>query len=387
MQAEEEGQDLVQKFGDAYIKTSIVILGGLHNYLFNTIENYLSSLPPRDKSLLIIGHAKGVLPFSRSPEKVSKMLGNKGRIVLMDYKDQMIHDAISFLTAINFFEKSKLKSKGSQQIENPANLEARTLAFTKGDLRDKLMYQNNSFDCIDVTLAAHHAVPFLEDLDNLTSEFYRILKKGGLLHYGEGYVDMDSETKIIQLASDTAEFFKSDIVFRDHRFTDKPKLGLFEKGKKYTRFPKIQDPKFSGIEMTLHKAGEILVVTLNNESAINYVHHLLGKNRVTIQQKDNYVSFPLIDDKNPEDKSNFVEPIWAFYRSIYNAAMMEFSGTPLFDEISKMIDHEFPNAKKGIIEYYKKYSKLKRSLEKAGFKKINKIDHKGRPFISITAFK
>lgn len=382
-----ERKDVANISGDVYFRTAQLLLGPMHSFLFGEIEKYLSSIEA-EKTLLIIGHGDAVLPFSYDPKRVSNMLGPKGKIVLVDYSVKKIENAIAYLTKIDFFKKSNLTNNGLKEISDPKSLEARTMTFTEGNIKRQLNFENGVFDCIDMTLTGHHATPFLADLDKLTSELYRVMKRGAIIHYGEGSRYMNSESKIIKLAEYAVTFFDTNIIFTDMRDKEFVKRGLFEKGVAYARFPEKQEIEREGLELILDELGQVTLITPSKELAVKFCKFLGLKGRKEIRQFEDIVYVPLIDEGNKDDKTEFIDPIWTLYGSLINKVTKHFAKDPKFRiEARKAITDEFENAKRGLVEYYKSIGYISNSMLRSGFKELRKKMYRKSLFGSLIARK
>ena len=393
MKQEPERKDVASKHREVYIKTAPLLVGLMHDFLFKEIYSFLISKDKDEKTLLQIGPGSAMLPFSKYPEKVSKMLGEKGKIVLLDYSDKNIEAAIRYLLEKDFLKKSGLKLNSVELVTNPKSLEARTITFVQGDIREPLPFENNSFDCIDITLVGHHVTPFLSDLDRLTSDLHRVLVKRGMIHYGEGSVYMDSESRINILGSDTADFFNDAVLFVDERDEEFKRYGLFQKGVKNAKFPEKKNPSIGNIELFLDKEGNVTLSANSDEEASKYIKFLKTKGRKHLDQIENIVLFPLIDEENKFDKIYFIDPIWSFYGNLFHKIQRSFQNDTSFrNEAVKVVKEEFYNAKRGLVEFYKSIKVISRSMKASRFKDIKrkmhkKSGHKKSQFGSIVAIK
>ncbi|MEK6937393.1 MAG: class I SAM-dependent methyltransferase [Nanoarchaeota archaeon] len=395
-------------FWEFYLETSQVVLGCLHDYLFKRISAFLSSLK-EDKNLLVIGHGRYALPFSKHPEEVSKFLKEKGKLVFTDYKEQEIILAIEYLDRSGFFKRSGLKNNSFRAVKSPNDLEARTATFTRGDLREPLPFADNSFHCIDMTLAAHHVTKTLDDLDRVTSEVYRLMKPGGMLHYGEGFINIDTETKIIDLAVTIRDFLGSSILFRDDRDPENPRLYPFEFGdpKPYSRLEKRPASKTlfgpSLDDLVLDNEGQLTLIThfpngadgRPDEDAANLRAEKLRKllkgnnHNAQIYRDGNKLLMPLVDETSEKDIAKILTPINSLYGAIENKVRKNYKkDSRVLKNMEMVIKHEKEQARKGVDEFFKSYDPIKASLKRAGFKKVEEFKrHEKSPFISVIAFK
>ncbi len=78
-----------------------------------------------------------------------------------------------------------------------------------------------SVDAIDMTVSMHHITQYKSDIDTLFRQASNIIKDGGILHIGEGNVDMKySERKIQQIARDICAFGVRGVLISDGRYAD-----------------------------------------------------------------------------------------------------------------------------------------------------------------------
>ncbi len=388
-----------ERFWEFYKETAPVVLGKLHNYLFKRISGFLKTLKDK-RNLLVIGPGPYFLPFSEFPEEVSKILGERGRLVLMDYNPDIIIKAMENLRRSSFFEKSGLKDNSFREVKIPDSLEARTVTFCRGDLREQLPFDDNSFDCIDMTLAAHHVTATLDDLDRVTSEVYRIMKPSSMLHYGEGFINIDTEKKIIDLAITIRDFFGFPILFTDERDPGHKKYYIFEYGENQREYKRLQtttkkplSEKFvssSLDDLVLDSEGKLTIMTHSEDHAESLRRFLRKTNpKAIIYREGNRIFMPLIDANSEKDQNELINAIDSFYGAIENQVKRNFKKEPYILQSMKLVlDKERETAKRGIGEFFKSYSSIKESLLKAGFKKVEKTkEHPKSPFISIIAFK
>ena len=117
-------------------------------------------------------------------------------------------------------------------------------------------------------------------------------------------------------------------------------------------------------------------------------NYLFVTGRKDVKQTGNVITLPLIDDQT-QDKAEFIDPIWQFlYCEIYNKAMQNYANdTKLASKIIEAINFEFANAARGLVEFYRGSKIIQDSLEKTGFREIQKQVHEKNPFFNLTAVK
>ncbi len=371
--------DFVQQYADLYLRTAPAVLGEQHKFLFKSIEKHLKSLKKEDKSLLVIGCSEWVLPFSYYPERVSSMMG-KGKICLMDYTDERVYGAIDVLNEINYPAESGFRLNKIPVIEaDPVITDARTILAVKGNVRDKLPFPNNSFDCIDANLVIHHATPYLHCLDSIASELFRVLSPGGMLHYGDGDVDMDSESKLIRIMLDLSIYFGKSPILVDVRDQENGYVTNwhFKDGKREF----VHMTCGNGHLVTLSKEG---IITVPTEKADALTEFLSKRGYSEVRVSGGNVLFPLID---PVMDKGFVEQVKEYYSGIWYLALANGCDDKLLKEFRWALNFEESNALKGVVEYYRGIGDVENSLKKAGFSGISKNVRKTGPFYSILAYK
>ncbi len=358
-----ERKDIANTFGDVYSKTAVVLLAEIHDYLFQKTEDYLSSIAGK-KTFAVLGPGPTVLPFSTNPERVSKMIG-EGSMILMDYvfDTENVAKTVEKLQEVGFFDYLEVGDIGKT---NPKHLRPRSVNFLQGDLRNNLPFPENSIDCIDSTLAIHHATPFAKDLDRITREVYRVLKHGGMFHFGTGNVDMKySEKKIEKIVSDWREYNQiTECSIIDARDT----------------ISSSQIQNNNGPSITIMSDGTIQIS--NNAGFGN-------KYALDSDTKHARVSMPLINLSIPDDNEGLGRPVNKYYDAVMNKVTSHYNAGELdqvvYRQFSEAVAAERTLALKGLTEYYTGKPRLLKSLQQAGFK-IDTVKH-FEPFYSVVATK
>lgn len=370
-------EDIVQKHGDVYAETAPAVLGEQHPFLIESLENH--NKIKKNKSILVIGPSKWVLPYSYDPERVGKIIGD-GKLVLMDYTDEMVEGAMDFLEKIEFDKKSGLELNRSKLKQlNPILAKPNSISFVKGNLKDRLPFPDNSFDCIDATLVAHHVIPYMENLENVAKELYRVIVPGGLLHYGTGDVDMDSESKLVRTLNDLQKYFKKEIIVIDQRDGSNGYITKAIPNNK--RMKIVNDSTGYDTSVFLTDEGNLIIPAKNRNELLGY---LKTKGYSDVQMSERSVIMPLIDQKKDR---GFINDVKGFYSAICNRTRNKGLLEETIQEHEKAVSFEESNALKGIVEYYKSFGKIQDALKKAGFESISRKIHKEGPFYNITAHK
>jgi len=390
-------RDIATVFGDAYSKSCPKVLGDQHNFLLDALESHALHLPA--PALLVLGCGGQALPYScqytpegrlgESNRERIRNLVKDGKIILLDYIDGFYENGLiktlNTLAEMGFFDKGYFEP-GRFVVNkrlNPADLEKRTISFIKNNLRDSLRISDNSVAVADANLSIHHASVTRAELERVYREIFRILQPGGMLHLGEGNVDMNySEDKIIRIGEDLSSILKSDVVVVDERNRDYVVHALFEKGRKYDRLP-VSAPLGDYFSAKINKDG---MVVINHAPGMEDELKSRGYRQMVVQ--GNCLSLPLIDPEMPEDFDGLVMPVDKFYDAI-KKRQMEYEGTDdaLVARIFEGTDNERNYARKGIVEHYMGERRIINALGNAGFEEIKVKHHEKEPFYNITAKK
>ena len=411
----EKIRDIATVFGDAYSKSAPRVLGDQHEFLLNTLELYLKKRP--DGNLLIAGPGGQVLPYSCSytssgelgetnRDRIKKIIGN-GRIILLDYVLEEAKNGVEkgkkTLTSMGFFDEGYFKmGQFNPEYIDPNSLEGRTISFLKNNLRDPIRIKSNSIDAIDANLSVHHASVTRAELKRVYSEFYRVLKAGGLLHLGEGNTDMNySEDKIIKIGEDLSSILNSPVLILDERERGNgyELHAFFEPNQEYKDLPVVRkdfQPKDKYASVKINEEGLIIA----KATAPNQVLLVSGKSQEVADKlkKRGYsqifvfsdsIVLPLIDPKIQEDVKNHIKPVDKYYNEIEQRVINGYAGIDdkLVNQIITGIEFERGNARRGTAEYYMGEKKILNALKEVGFININVVHHKIEPFYNIVAEK
>ncbi|MBI4454156.1 methyltransferase domain-containing protein [Candidatus Woesearchaeota archaeon] len=418
-----QNRDIATVFSDAYSRCLPKVLGDQHSFLLDSLESHLSSHP--NGTLLVLGPSGQVLPYScqythdgkfgsSNRQRIKNMIGN-GKIILLDYvaefaKSGLIR-ALDTLTQFGFFSDNyfRLDKFALDEDLNPNRLESTTISFILNNLKDNLRIADNSVTAVDANLSIHHASVTKLELEKVYREIFRVLQPGGLLHLGEGNVNMNySEDKLIRIGQDLASILDSSVLIRDER-EHKPDYVLtsfFEVGKSYDALPLISKTESASltnyVPVNINKGGFVIISL--NQRKYNIVNGLIGTftkpseiksalrnkdyKQISVFECSGGIVIPLIDTKMPEDIERHIIPVNRFYDEIQRRAN-GYSGIDdeLVTQISKGIEFERHNALKGIVEFYMGESIIINALQKVGFVDIHATHHRTEPFYNITAKK
>jgi SAM-dependent methyltransferase len=370
-------EDIVQKHGDIYMETAPAVLGDLHSCLLDSIEAHKSE-KERSKDVLVIGPSRWVLPYSLNPERTAKIIGD-GKLVLMDYTDVMIEGAREFMKLIRFQERTNLTVREQEEkYLDLGDADAGSIILVKNNIRNPLPFPGKSFDCIDATLCIHHAIPYTEHLDTVARELYNALKPGGLLHYGTGDINMDSESRIAYIVNLVQSYIKSRVMVVDHR---EAKNGYVTKAYVTENHMELANEHPLEENVITIKEDGAVIIEKTNERLVSALRRERYKPILTGAGK---VSISLID---PDKDNDFIMGVHTYYDAIYTRAATNECNTEQLEELRAALDFEKSNAERGVVEYYKGFTTIKRALERAGFQHIRRKDHKMGPFYNILAVK
>jgi SAM-dependent methyltransferase len=366
--------DILQKYADPYLLTAPAVLGSLHKNLMDIIGCASSDKPSSD--ILVVGCSKWALPYSLNPENVGSIVGD-GKLILMDYSDQMVEGALKNLTDMKFAEQSGLKLPSEIITElDPLSLENRSLAIVKSDLKDPFPFPDRSFDFLDATLVVHHAIPFQQCLQNILGEFYRIQKNSSTLHYGTGKVDMDSESRIISIAKDIQDFLGAKVTINDYR----DPLHCLQGNISNDNFT--ASSQSNSDHIYLSSEGYVKM-----EAYPGIVDFLLSKGYCVRKEEDdnNMLTVPIIDQRKDSD---FVEQVGDFYRAILQSGLKgKYDDPTVLSSFIQAVRFEEENASRGIIEFYCAYPKIFSAMKQSGYSTISSRKADDSPFYNITAIK
>jgi len=406
----EQNRDIATLFGDAYSKSAPRVLGDQHGFLLDTLETKLAG--KNDPVVLVLGPGGQVLPYScqytdgklgDSNRDRMKRIVRDGKLILLDYVidfDQNgLVKGLYTLTKTGFFDKAADSSVifnvgkfATGETINPADLKPATVSFVKNNLRDNLKVADSSVDLVEATLSIHHASVTRDELRRVYREISRVLKPGGIVHLGEGNVNMNyTEDKLIRIGQDACEYLGTPVHLEDNRDSGNGYVlnVMFVPGKKYDRLPafsKLKDAVLPA-EVLVDKDG---IVHVTAQEPIEMMRTLLGKGYGDVRTTDaTHVQMPLIDPSMPEDVAGHINPVDGYYAAIKSRIVRGYQGVDdeLVARISKGLADESGKARKGIVEYYMGEPQILAALNDVGFKDVQVKHHEIEPFYNITAVK
>jgi len=405
-------RDLATVFSDAYSLSAPVLLAQQHEFLLKALEKHFLDIS--SGTLVVIGPGGRALPYSLEYEdgflgdsnrdRVKDILKG-GRAVFVDYVREEekggLEQEIKTFTKLGFFDKGyfALGPRLGEFIQTSGPGPG-TFSFLLNNARDPLRIENEFADAIDATLSLHHVCVNRQAMGNIFKELFRVLKPGGMLHLGEGNIDMNyTEDKIIRIATDISEILKKDIALTDNREKGSGYVvhAFFESGKSYSALPVIESmPPNNYANMTITEEGTVLL-TANRPNEIvlrpKQINDLSAK--LTERGYKQMLVFgdslflPLIDPKMKSDSENMIKPVDAYYDAVKGVVFrgLHEQNKKLYNAISEGIEFERGNAKRGIVEYFMGKRKIISALKHAGFVDIDSTKSDIVPLYNLTAYK
>lgn len=413
-EVEISARDIATIFNKPYSETAPKLLGDQHEFLLQTLERYLKDT---DGTLIVLGSGGQVLPYSRqytedgrlgksNRDRVKGIIGD-GRIILLDYvlkKDkgglEMGREA---LEKMGFFDEGYFKEGKLYKEESiePENLEPGTISYLLNDLQDNLRLDDEIATAIDANLSIHHASITRGELERVYREIFRVLRPGGLLHLGEGNVDMNyTEDKLIRVGQDLSSIIGMPILVTDAREGENyVKYSFFEPGKNYDDLPTITKEAHKGkrtyAPVKVTEEGLIILeannpneVFLRKGQTVEIANALRAKGYPTVITYTESIAMPLIDPRMEADVKKHINGVFEYYGAIrLRAADYSLTNKGLFDDLNNAVDYERSNAERGVVEYYMGEGKILAALKKTGFIVEQVVHHPTEPFYNIVAFK
>lgn len=406
-----ERRDIATEFNEPYSLTAPRVLGDIHAELLKALELRNEH---EQQVLMVFGPGGRVLPYSRqyidgalgesNRDWLVKAIGKNGKMVCVDYVTGKEEGGLELeretLQDLEFFEPGYFQ-KGAIHTSGTVDstvLPPGSISFVKNNLREPLRFKSELATKIDATLSLHHASLTRAELARLYAELFRTLKPGGLLHLGEGNVDMNySEDKLIQVGMDIATITNNAVRLHDDREIGSGQSWVyhFQPGETYPALPIFTRP---GEVQPDNPMAEKVVVT--GEGEIQW--HVRDFTTAMVQlEARGYKTFevasdprgsgiliqlPLIDPFMRKDQARHILPVDAFYDAIM-AKVNRYKGTrdDLVEKITIGAERERSFALKGIVEYYMGEETITKTLTAVGFSDIKVVHHEAEPFYNITA--
>lgn len=408
----QQTRDLATVFNDAYSLSAPILLAEQHEFLLKSLEKHFAGIS--SGTLAVIGPGGQALPYSKAYEngvlggsnrdRIKKILKN-GRAIFVDYVQSEdkggLDKEIQTFKSQGFFEKGyfNLGAKYPPEIMG-SGPGPKTFSFLLNNARDLLRIESGMLDAIDATLSLHHAYVNRQTMERIFQDLYRTLKPGGMLHLGEGHVDMNyTEEKIIKIATDISNVLNKNIALTDNRERGSGYVlhALFEHGKNYSSLPLVDSlPQNNYANLTITEEGTvILLANRPNEIVLRPAQISdLAKKLSKTGYKQMFVfsdslALPLIDLQMKPDLEKLVRPVDRYYNAV-NARIFKgliCKNPELCKAMYNGIEFERGNAKRGIVEYFMGVQKIKAALRKAGFVNISSTKPGKVPLYNILAYR
>lgn len=387
------------------------LLADQHRVLLSSLEAHLSGQTA--PTLLVLGCGGEVLPYSFQYEdgalgesnirRVHAMI-REGSLMLADVTDSDesgLRRSHEVLAHCGFFHPGRFcfrRAGGDTFVpEGKMHLDAypkSSVIFLQQNLRDPLLIADESVDAIDANLALHHVTQTRECMLRMYRELCRVLKPGGLLHLGEGNVDMNySERKICRIGADLAEILGRDVIVQDARDPDYPYH--------YRITPSSQDSLLraapSREEADILLSAEGVVRLQPRESRVAFgpsptnrrlMDELARRGFPQLLLMSDHVVLPLIDPLMECDRKGLIEGVDRYYKTITERCRRAYAGKR--DEVvcatERGVCIERGYAARGIVEYYMGEPLILDALGKAGFEEVRVI-RQSEPFYNVLARK
>lgn len=349
----------------------------LHNGLMTTLDEFFTR-KNGSKTLVVVGPGSEVVPFSEEVGRVASWLSDGG-ISLLDY-NASISDAVPiYLKRKGFGDYFTFETQHDTIDLRCSPGKIRTI---HRNVRENLPYVDNSVSAIDMTVAVHHATQYVQDIVAIFKECYRVLEEGGILHIGEGNVDMKhSERKIRKIADDILNTGLEAVVFDDNRDAAngyKRRL-LFKKGQHYNYMPVLHDQIHAPAHVEITPQGTVIAQGVKQDCFIDN-----GYKQVT--SINNTVVLPLIDHAIEDDFQGQIVPVREYYKSIFELTKPRLS-SDLFEKFVAAITKEQSDAERGLVEFYTKPDVVADCMRQAGFTVESMKHTQHGPFVNTVGKK
>jgi hypothetical protein len=220
-----------------------------------------------------------------------------------------------------------------------------------------------------MTLAVHHATQYEVDIYNFGSDACRVLQPGGVLHIGEGDVDMKySERKKLKIAEDIIKEMDISVVVQDERCPDDiPRR----------RYLNIGDE--NPLCVFVSPTG---MVSIPYAPAYDILQRAGYKQIALIDGRN--VVLPLIDHAMEEDFQGMIVPVREYYRRVAETCLPRLDKDK-HEALWKALTKERSDAERGLVEFYSPPTMICDQLRKAGFSIEETRYTKHGPFVNILA--
>jgi len=383
------------------------IFRNLHKELIYSVGRHMEHLD-HDRTLLVLGLSPIASPYADNKQWFNETLGPNGKVIALDYNVKVIAKAMAYLSEKGFFKKGGYKPKVVLNYEdskdflfdngfgkflsknkiplnevveiskskiNPSELPARTILSAEGNLNFGINLTDNSIDCIDATLTLHHVAAYKQQLKSVLQEIYRVLKPGGMLHYGDAFVDMRaSEAKINKIMNEMTHLTGLDMILFDCRDSEWKVYTEYSASRNYKEVPELKltndKPVTEKPVVEVTPEGVIRIPVIGNLD--DYIVKLEQLGYKQKEVKKGYIEIPLIDSEIEKQHIHnvfeFEDLVRELKKGLY--ATTNFSAE-LIDEAISRGDQERDIALKGIVEYFCPKDFLMDLLKEVGFEKLH----------------
>lgn len=402
----------IQNFAPKFYAQSVPeMLGDQHRVLLSSLETYLSGKDA--PTLLVLGCGGEVLPYSfqyqdgslseSNIDRVQAMIRD-GHLILVEVTDSEesgLRRTQATLTHCGFFHRERFcfyRAGGNTFVPegkvHPDACPPSSVIFLQQNLRDPLLIADESVDAIDANLTLHHVTQTREYMLRMYRDLYRALKPGGLLHLGEGNVDMNySERKICRIGADLAEILERDVTVQDDRDPKYPYHYLIPPGSKDSFLQTTSSPKEADIYLSdegiMHlRLGDSMPASDASPTNERLIEELVRRGyRQSLLMAD-HVALPLIDPLMDSDRKGLIEGVDRYYKAITERCRRGYAGKrdDLVRGTESAVGIERGYAARGIVEYYMGEPLILDALAKAGFEVVRVI-RQSEPFYNILAKK
>jgi SAM-dependent methyltransferase len=344
------------------------LLFNLHENELELLEESMSTLQS-PKTLVVVGPGTEVLPFSENIEIASRMIDG-GNIVLMDYSEKICKKIPEHLKKMGIDKRFTIRGvKGEYDPRESSN----TIFIEQRNIVDGYSFPDSSVSAIDMTVAVHHATQYESDITDFCREAYRVLVPEGILHIGEGRVDMKhNERKLKRVAKDLLESGEAGVKVIDARYRDRP--------------PR---QSYFGVHADNHAVvfiNETGMMSITSQDLCRARKHLEENGYKQVFQDEEKLVMPYIDHGMEEDFQGLIMPVRDYYDAIRKTTLKsipDMHRQNFLDAIGK----EQSDAERGIVEFYSHPDMVKDCIRKAGFS-IEKTRYTANgPFWNVVARK
>ena len=307
------------------------IFARLHETLFERVSSHLKDV--ENPVHAVLGPSASFMPYAAHPEWLRETFSD-GKLILVDYNRDLL-DRVG----------KTLESISPELLENSVLIEH--------NLKSGVPLETESVDCIEATLTLHHVAPYRHQLYELAEDLHRSLKEGGMLFWGDGFVDMSyTEELIVEEAKKLSLSLGKPINLVDMR-----------------------DPEYP---MMIGSDGVNHDISRCDAEDYKFAHAYVGSEGIVHHNPPTeVVSHPLVNVLRPDHVKHHVKPIKDFYtthipmiQSLYRFGASHKMIGKILEAQAKEMDY----AVRGLVEFYSSKELMIDCLDKAGFRDIKVLD-------------